>query len=162
MRAEKAHRIRLRFFGILTVLIMAAIFLFSAQSGDESGKLSDGFLASLIGAVLERLLPPLSGQGMDADIRKYAHMAEFFCLGVSVFLYLSERFTWRRSVKTPLFSLAICFLYACSDEVHQLFVPGRAGMFRDVLIDSVGFSIGILLVFLISIAAGCSRAFKQS
>ena len=28
--------------------------------------------------------------------------------------------------------------YACTDELHQLFVPGRAGMVTDVLIDSTG------------------------
>jgi VanZ family protein len=34
-----------------------------------------------------------------------------------------------------LYAMAITFLYACSDEFHQLFVPGRAGRFTDVLID---------------------------
>ena len=28
------------------------------------------------------------------------------------------------------------FLYACSDEFHQLFIPGRSGEFRDVMLDS--------------------------
>jgi VanZ family protein len=28
--------------------------------------------------------------------------------------------------------------YACTDEFHQLFVPGRAGLITDVLIDSIG------------------------
>ena len=39
-------------------------------------------------------------------------------------------------------ALIISFLYAISDEVHQLFVPGRAFSFYDILIDflGVGFS----------------------
>ena len=36
-------------------------------------------------------------------------------------------------------------LYAVSDEIHQTFVPGRAGQIRDVLIDSCGVLAGILL-----------------
>ena len=28
--------------------------------------------------------------------------------------------------------------YACSDEFHQLFIPGRAGLVSDVLVDSIG------------------------
>ena len=36
------------------------------------------------------------------------------------------------------------FLYACSDEFHQLFIPGRSGEFRDVMIDSTGGIIGIV------------------
>lgn len=38
----------------------------------------------------------------------------------------------------------ICILYAISDEVHQLFVPGRGGQVRDVIIDSAGAIAGIL------------------
>ena len=37
-------------------------------------------------------------------------------------------------------------IYAISDEIHQLFVPGRAGQVRDVLIDSAGSFLGIILV----------------
>ncbi len=36
------------------------------------------------------------------------------------------------------YSLAFVFLYACSDEFHQSFVPGRGPAFRDVLIDTSG------------------------
>lgn len=37
-------------------------------------------------------------------------------------------------------------IYACTDEIHQLFVPGRSGQFRDVMIDSLGAFIGILIL----------------
>jgi len=36
-------------------------------------------------------------------------------------------------------------LYAITDEFHQYFVPGRSAEIRDVLIDSSGAFIGILL-----------------
>ena len=42
--------------------------------------------------------------------------------------------------------LAAGFLYAVSDEIHQIFVPGRSGEPRDVLIDTSGVLIGICLV----------------
>lgn len=41
-------------------------------------------------------------------------------------------------------ALAICISYAISDEVHQLYVPGRSGEVRDVIIDTAGASLGIL------------------
>ena len=44
-------------------------------------------------------------------------------------------------------SFAFCALYAATDEIHQLFVPGRGGQIRDVLIDSSGALIGLLFVF---------------
>ena len=42
----------------------------------------------------------------------------------------------------------IAVLYACSDEVHQLFIDGRAGQVADVLVDASGAAIGCLLMCL--------------
>lgn len=45
--------------------------------------------------------------------------------------------------------IAICLIigiiYATSDEIHQAFVPGRGPMFTDVLIDSMGVTVGMLI-----------------
>lgn len=146
---ERKHRARLWLFGGMTFACMLMIFLFSAQHASESQRLSDGFLSSLIGAFLERFLPHLSEKGMSVDIRKYAHMAEYFCLGVSTFLFVSEMTRWQGRGKAVLLSSAWCLLYACTDELHQVFVPGRAGRVSDVLIDGVGFGSSILLLLLI-------------
>ena len=35
-------------------------------------------------------------------------------------------------------AILFVFLYACTDEFHQLFIEGRSGRFRDVLIDTAG------------------------
>ena len=42
-------------------------------------------------------------------------------------------------------------LYAASDEIHQLFVPGRSGQLRDVLLDSDGVAAGILLAWAVGL-----------
>ena len=47
-----------------------------------------------------------------------------------------------------LLSLIFSFLYACTDELHQIFVPGRSAQFRDVLIDTLGASFGTLITYL--------------
>jgi VanZ family protein len=36
--------------------------------------------------------------------------------------------------------------YAISDEFHQTFVPGRSGAPRDVAIDLIGITAGLLLL----------------
>lgn len=46
-------------------------------------------------------------------------------------------------------SLITGIIYAISDEIHQHFIPGRAAMFGDVIIDSMGILLGVLLVMLI-------------
>lgn len=47
--------------------------------------------------------------------------------------------------KAALMAWGCATLYAATDEFHQLFVPGRAGLFTDVLIDATGAAIGLLL-----------------
>lgn len=46
-------------------------------------------------------------------------------------------------------SILLSLLYACTDEIHQIFVPGRSAQFRDVLIDTLGASFGTLIAYLI-------------
>lgn len=46
-------------------------------------------------------------------------------------------------------TLGFGFLYACSDELHQYFVPGRSCQFKDVLIDTFGVITGIMLSMVI-------------
>ena len=140
-------RFFLYLYGGITLLVMVLIFLLSAQDSDESGSLSAGFLASMLGRLLDPLLPRLTGQGMEHDIRKYAHMFEYLCLGIRAGLFFSEwnrplpRRFWRSFVSAFVF----CLAYASLDELHQVFVPGRAGRLTDVLIDGIGFTTGAAL-----------------
>ena len=41
-----------------------------------------------------------------------------------------------------IISVLLCIIYACSDEIHQLFISGRVGSAHDVLIDSLGIITG--------------------
>ena len=73
--------------------------------------------------------------GWDLVLRKLAHAAEFAILGA-----LLVRATGRAGIA---FGLGV--LYAVGDEVHQTFVPGRAGAPLDVAIDAIGVAVGIVL-----------------
>ena len=44
-------------------------------------------------------------------------------------------------------SLVLTFIYACTDEVHQLFIDGRAGRCTDVIIDMAGAVIAWLMAW---------------
>ena len=52
--------------------------------------------------------------------------------------------------KTILLAILLCFLYACSDEIHQLFIKGRSCEVRDILIDTIGSLSGISVYYLFS------------
>ena len=46
-------------------------------------------------------------------------------------------------------STLLCLMYAITDELHQIFVPGRVASIWDVLIDTMGAAFGVLLFMLI-------------
>ena len=73
--------------------------------------------------------------GWDLVLRKLAHAAEFAVLGA-----LLVRATGRAGL-----AIALGTLYALSDELHQVLVPGRIGSPVDVAIDTVGVAFGALL-----------------
>ena len=99
-----------------------------------------------------RLLPSLTDCGPEMDLRKYAHMAEYAMLAVPSALFFRELLLERRLPLRALgCALVFCFLYACSDEYHQTFVPGRSGELRDVFVDLAGVAFGLILVLLISL-----------
>ena len=50
---------------------------------------------------------------------------------------------WRKFRKEMFLPWFIAALYAASDEIHQLFVPGRSGQLSDVILDSAGALAGV-------------------
>ena len=68
-----------------------------------------------------------------------AHLAEYFVLG-----YLLARMFGKKGAAAFLLALAICLIYAASDEWHQSFVPGRVMDIVDWMFDGVGGIVGIL------------------
>ena len=46
-------------------------------------------------------------------------------------------------------SLIIGVIYASTDEIHQVFVPGRGPLITDVILDSIGVLTGIFIVMLV-------------
>ena len=75
-------------------------------------------------------------------VRKCAHFLEYMILALLAFNVLKLYFNAKQ---VAIFTIAFVFLYACSDEIHQLFVLGREGAIRDVIIDTCG---GVTLVLI--------------
>lgn len=67
-------------------------------------------------------------------IRKGAHVFEYFVFSLLLFNAIRDRRGW--TLKRALLVILFVFLYACSDEFHQIFVPGRGPAFRDVILDT--------------------------
>ncbi len=148
----KRNKKLLWLYGGLTLAVMGLIFYMSAKDATESGGMSKWLVETAFGRTLIRLLPRITDQGPEIDLRKYAHMAEYAMLAVPSALFFRELLLQRRVPLRALgCSLVFCFLYACSDEYHQTFVPGRAGAMVDVAVDMAGAAFGLILVLLISL-----------
>ncbi|MED4014497.1 VanZ family protein [Sutcliffiella cohnii] len=146
---------------LLVVAWMVLIFSFSAQPAEQSSSLSGGIVEPII-ETIETVVPVVSidKEFFHTFIRKNAHFFAYFILGV-----LSLH-AFRRSgvvgMKAGTFALLLSVVYAISDEVHQLFVPGRSGEVRDVLIDSAGAFIGIVIYYCLSKLYNRNKALSRS
>lgn len=129
---------------------MLAIFLMSNEIAGTSSARSDEIVRTI----------QSFGVSAPADlltilVRKAAHISAYFVLGILLFNLLKE---YGLAVKKMIFvSIAVAMLYACTDEIHQMFVPGRSGEVRDVLIDTAGAAVGVAVY-----AALHSRLYKKS
>ncbi|MGN6552451.1 MAG: VanZ family protein [Verrucomicrobiota bacterium] len=125
--------------------------IFSASGDTQSYQHS----SRIVGPILHWLLPNLAQANVDRVVlfaRKCAHLTEYAVLAILFWRAV------RRPVRAdprpwswPLAGAAVMFvaLYAATDEFHQHFVPGREPAVHDVLIDTIGAAIGMVLLWLI-------------
>ncbi len=152
---------------VLTLLWMVLIFLMSGANDDASNAQSGTICRFLCETFVDGFGElPLEEQlaleeSLSFPVRKSAHFAEYTILGLLLTLtagaWFPAGFAAGRKDISALYPrtgpfpvrigvpLIIGTLYAVTDEIHQLFVPGRAGQARDVLIDACGVFAGIFL-----------------
>lgn len=129
---------------------MGVIYYFSSMPADDSTVQSMSVTEQIIeiyahitGASEVKLASWIIS--IEPYVRKLAHMSEYALL--FILLFFAFRFYIKSYRKNVLISFLICALYACTDEWHQTFIEGRAGMPVDVLIDACGAAIVIIVLF---------------
>lgn len=130
------------------IVWMALIFFLSHQPATDSRELSSGITEFILAAVEKA--SPEAREHVDMlhhIVRKNAHFMIYLILGAMALNALKR--SGVRGYKSSVFAIGICVLYAMSDELHQLFVPGRSGEIKDVLIDSSGSAFGIVIYALV-------------
>lgn len=79
----------------------------------------------------------------DLILRKIAHITEYAILTILFFRAAAQNLSFRKSIA---YSVIFSITYALTDEYHQLFVFGRFGSLKDVVIDSLGIFIAAFLI----------------
>lgn len=140
------------FVWVPPIIIASLIFGFSSQNADQSSGLSSKAATAIIRFANNTHIVNVNNQNeaqfienLQYPIRKCAHMSEYMIFTFSVMLAL---YVWDvRNKWLYIVAFAVSVTFAGTDEFHQLFVPGRSGMVGDVLIDSIGSSIGIFIIW---------------
>lgn len=128
------------------VIWLCVVWGHSLMQGDASSAESSAFvdlvrpLFELFGLHDETL--------MSFIVRKTAHFTEYAIL---MFITHGMVRAWFGKTRAALVAaLAVWILAPCIDETIQLFIPGRAGAFRDSLIDMSGGATGWCIASLVS------------
>ena len=125
---------------LVLLLWMLVIFLFSSQP--HSGEATKSIIENIIPNIKTNSLLDM----INFIVRKSAHVTEYFILALLTISLLKEYTKKERTIL--LSSIIFCFIYAMTDEYHQSFVPGRSSLFRDVLIDTSGGILAIILNYI--------------
>jgi VanZ family protein len=143
-RVSKA-RVFLKYW-LLPLIWMVVIF---SASGDSH---SFQHSSRILGPLLNWLFPNLAQDKVDAivtGVRKCAHLTEYAVLAFLFWRALRRpvkrdprSWSWRQAGAAVL----LVAVYASTDEFHQRFVPSRDASVRDVLIDTTGAILGMLLL----------------
>lgn len=129
---------------IILIAWMSLIFIMSHQPGEISSGQSELVIKifSLIGIELNDYF----GELATLVVRKTAHFSEYMIL--FLLAYNVTRY-YVNNNRTRILLIAFVFSYACTDELHQYFIPGRVMAFKDVLIDTSGGVLGYIIATLI-------------
>ena len=135
------------------ILWMIVIFSFSSADANKSTGTSDKVITTMIeikDKITNNETPnnekEIIVKNSSFYIRKIAHITEYLILGFLIFNLLKQY-----SVTNIYYAIGLSILYSCTDEFHQLFISGRSGSIRDILIDSIGILIGTYLYKLLFI-----------
>ena len=138
----------------LLVIWMTVIFVMSAQPASDSSKTSGELVSKVIDVIYSDFESFSTEKQLTVTynvtfiVRKVAHFFEFFVLGLfsAMAAFTFKRgSTWFKAFASALFGV----VYAVVDEVHQIFVPGRACRIFDMCIDSIGCICAVVTVAII-------------
>ena len=139
---------------ILMLLLLSTFFIifgFSSQDGEKSGNISKKITEEIITRIpqiqeKEQNEREAITLRIEKVIRKIAHFSIYTAVGLLLMALIS---TFEMKEKNRIIiSLIIGIIYASSDEIHQSFVPERSPMITDIMIDTMGVMLGILLIML--------------
>ena len=164
--------------GVFTLAICVTAFIYSGKEMNASNADSKT-VTDAVAPVAITNYQKLSGEKKEASentlnvrIRKIAHCLEYMAMGAGAAIFAltflpsgekpapvaPDKKKRRRPGATVLCAAALsfCLLYATLDEIHQYFVPGRAGTVWDVALDFLAAGVSVLILW------GCAMIMRNA
>lgn len=151
-------------YGILAIFCMV-IFWFSDNNGQESTNYS----SKIVDIICKIFFPNLYMEDtsrvlavrdvLTVLVRKGAHLLIYTMLGAVAYVAF---FPVKRDGIRLFLAVMFAFFYACTDEIHQLFVVDRTGKISDVFIDTIGGFLGAFVIFAISSVHAARKIIKEN
>lgn len=145
-----------KILGLLFVILwLGVIFYFSASDSSSSTSQTNIAINTLRSLAEQNpffnfiLLKLTEKHSLVYSIRKLAHLTIFCILQLIIFWVM--KLNGYSTLKASVFSIVGVIIYASFDEMHQYFTPGRSAQVKDVFIDSIGGSIGLIISYFIII-----------
>ena len=131
---------------VLIIVVLISIYLFSSMNWKDTNSVSKGIIMKGIDIVEvithKEYDKKVIVNKLNYPIRKCAHFLLFLLSGICIYLLLN-------SFHIPhkiLISIVISIIFAILDETHQMFSLGRSSSILDILIDSIGSVVGIMVI----------------
>ncbi len=136
---------------IPAIFMMVMIFAFSHAPANVSSETSMALTTTLQFYAREffgiESMNSVAIETMEWVVRKLAHVTEYALLSITIcYAYGGMRkSTLVGMLKVVGVAIVLSALYAVTDEIHQLFIDGRSGQIKDVVIDTMGATLGGIL-----------------
>ncbi len=141
----------------LVIIVLIIIFMFSSVNASSSTSSSKKIIDKTVNVIDSSMVNiglkshKLNDSNrlelvnfLNVPLRKLVHFTEYLILAL---LLINALKVSNIKINNYIITLIFCFIYACSDEFHQMFT-GRTNSFIDVLIDFSGCLIGLGILYL--------------
>ena len=139
---------------LMVIIWIVIIFILSAMPARESSSRSKLVIDKSMNIVTKITNRDISANDIKIIVnkvnpvfRKAMHVFVYFILSILLLMALNTTNISRN--KMYIMVILLCVIYAISDEYHQTMVLGRCGRLKDILIDTGGSVIGLLLYLFI-------------
>lgn len=140
----KVKNIKRIIYLIIVIIWMIVVFSFSNQNGTKSQGSSDIITNKIVEISDDYFALDIKSteDTISFIVRKLAHFSIYFLGGFLIYNFINTFSINKKYI--IIFSIVLGVVYACTDELHQLFIDGRSAQMMDVFIDSCGVVLAVV------------------